>query len=193
MTEPLHHFSDREDISIFAPRAPLRHPRAEPLVYAIDGWHSPLYFFPRDCPRIGICPVESTSAEDRESYNSWTDKRMRIFVEQCDEPSWRTGELIRYDFNPLDGFIDTGDHGVWISRQNVRPLASTKIRNLPEAAIKADVEVLVTPSLLETAKQFFDFEERRFLTTLHVSMIRTSLKPDWPVPVTKPVFNSSAV
>lgn len=193
MIEPLHHFSDCEDISIFIPRAPLRHPHAEPLVYAIDAWHSPLYFFPRDCPRIAIWPVESTSNQDRETYNSWTDKRMRLFVEQSDENDWRTGELIRYDFNPLDGFIDTGDHGVWISRQNVRPLASTRILNLPQAAIQAGVEVIVTPSLLETARHFFDFEARQFLTSLHVSMIRTSVKPDWPIPVTKPVFDPSAV
>jgi hypothetical protein len=180
----LYHFSDRDDIAVFKPRAPLRHPHAEPLVYAIDEWHSPLYFFPRDCPRIAVWPVETSSPEDVSKYRALTDKRMLMFVEE--NPS---GELFRYEMDPLDGFQNTGDIGVWISRQDVIPLYMTRLNDLAEESVKANVEVVVVESLLDTAKRFFDFENRVFTTSLHVSMIRTSAIPTWPIPVTKPRFS----
>jgi hypothetical protein len=49
---PLYHFSEDPTIKVFAPRAPLAHPDYEPLVWAIDDWHQPMYWTPRDCPRI---------------------------------------------------------------------------------------------------------------------------------------------
>ena len=134
----LYHYSDRDDIAVFKPRAPLRHPHAEPLVYAIDEWHSPLYFFPRDCPRIGIWPIESSSPEDVEHYRAMTEKRMLMFVEVN-----QSGELFRYEMNPLDGFVDTGDIGVWTSRQEAVPVSMTRLDDLAAESVRANVEVLV--------------------------------------------------
>ena len=188
MSQVLYHFSDRDDISLFRPRAPLRHPQAEPLVYAIDDWHAALYLFPRDCPRIGVWPIETTSAEDREWFHKQTDARILLFIEQSQEVTWRKEPLYRYDVDPAHGFFDTGCIGVWTSRDDVTPLGMTTLSDLPTQAELAGVEVLVVPSLLEQAMQFFDFETREFKTSLHVSMIRSSAIPDWPGESAKPIF-----
>jgi hypothetical protein len=41
---PLYHFSEEREIRIFAPRAPLAHPKVEPLVWAVDAWQRPSPF-----------------------------------------------------------------------------------------------------------------------------------------------------
>lgn len=189
----LYHFSDRDGISVFKPRAPLRHPDSEPLVYAIDEWHSALYLFPRDCPRIAIWPVDESSEEDREAYLGWTRSRILAFIEEGQEPDWRTRELYRYEFDPKDGFFDTGCIGVWTSRDDVVPLGMKRLADLPGECARADVEVVLVKSLVETAQRFFDFAREEFTTSLHVSMIRTSAIPDWPSPVTKPRFDRQSL
>jgi hypothetical protein len=192
MKQRLYHFSDRDDISVFRPRAPLRHPDSEPLVYAIDEWHSPLYFFPRDCPRIAVWPTETSSAVDREWFNSVTEKRILVYIETGQELSWRNEGLYRYEFDPEHGSVDTGDIGVWISREEVVPLGVTRLSDLPGESERAGSDVRMVSSLVGTARQLFDFDRSEFLTTLHVSMIRTSAIPDWPIPVTKPRFEAKS-
>jgi hypothetical protein len=185
----LYHFSDFGNIKCFRPRPPLRHPDSEPLVYAIDAWHAPLYFFPRDCPRIALWPVPETKNAEGEHFANETSARMLIYIEAQFELDWRQRDLYRYEMNPEDGFIDTGDIGVWISRQPVLPIAQTRIFDLPAEAHQDNVEVRVVNSLVEMANKLHDFEHRRFLTSLHVSMIRTSLLPNWPKLVEKKAYH----
>src|SRR5687767_4768107 len=48
----LHHFSEEPDIAVFRPHiAKTSSIQDEALVWAIDGWHAPMYYLPRDCPR----------------------------------------------------------------------------------------------------------------------------------------------
>ena len=60
---PLYHFSEDPTIERFVPRAPLARPEVEPLVWAIDEWHQPIYFVPRDCPRVCFWPLTSFSRQ----------------------------------------------------------------------------------------------------------------------------------
>ncbi|MBS1703070.1 MAG: hypothetical protein JST12_15500 [Armatimonadetes bacterium] len=181
----LFHFSDRGDISRFSPRPPVRHPDAEPLVYAIDEWHSPLYLFPRDCPRIGLWPTDTTSAADREAFSG--PGRMRLLIDREFEEALHRETIFRYEFDPAQGFIDCQDHGVWVSRQDVVPTSIEIIFDMQKALRRQGIEVEVVPSLAEAAWEFFDFDKKQFRTTLHVSMIRMSLLPDWEHEVGKPV------
>lgn len=164
----LYHFSEDSQIKRFAPRAPLRHPDAEPLVYAIDAAHSPLYLFPRECPRIGV----------------WTPgETIRLYIDQSWEAEWRRGTIYRYEFSP-SGFIDCKDHGVWVSRETIMPIRQHQINDLPGATT---AQVLVVASLSEKAAEFFDFKESTFLGEEHVSMIRMANLPDWPGTAGTPV------
>src|SRR5580698_7679583 len=73
MRDPhLFHFSEDCAIELFEPR-PVRVPAERPpgrewlngpLVWAIDAWHAPMYFFPRDCPRILLWRKPSTTDTD---------------------------------------------------------------------------------------------------------------------------------
>jgi hypothetical protein len=173
------HFSDRGDIESFVPRPPERRPETEALVYAIDEWHSPLYLFPRDCPRIGIWPVESTSEQDRMAFGQQTQGRMLLYVDEAFEDFWRKGRLYRYEFDLANGFEDIHDHGVWVSRAHVKPLAVTQLEELPLLIREAGVEVRVVPSLASEGRRLYDLEGKRFRTSLHVSMVRMALLPTW--------------
>ena len=158
----LYHFSEEGDIALFTPRPPLRQPDAEPFVYAIDAWHSPLYLFPRDCPRIGVWDDEGES---------------QIFIDESWLERWLQATIFRYDLPP-DSFADCSDHGVWVSKAEVRPIGLDRLTNLPDLC---PWPVQVVPSLTAKAKELYDFGTRQFLYQGHVSMIRMSNLPDWPL------------
>lgn len=183
----LFHFSDRGDIAEFVPRPPERHPDAQPFVYAIDEWHSPNYLFPRNCPRIGVWPIESTSDEDRETFGSLCSGRMKFWIDVSFLDAWEQGSVFRYELDSVQGFVDCQDHGVWVSQQTVTPTSLEHIVDLPCAMQKHQADVEVVPSLIDIAHRFFDFEAKSFTTTLHVSMIRMSLLPNWELAKGKPV------
>ena len=47
----LWHFSEEASLGLFLPHVPVTNPQAQPLVWAVDTRHVPLFWFPRDCPR----------------------------------------------------------------------------------------------------------------------------------------------
>jgi hypothetical protein len=53
----LWHFSEDPSLERFRPHVPATNPRAQPLVWAVDTRHAPMFWFPRDCPRGCIWPV----------------------------------------------------------------------------------------------------------------------------------------
>ena len=52
----LYHFSEDPAIERFVPHVPPTNPTEAPAVWAIDAEHAPLYWFPRDCPRVTAWP-----------------------------------------------------------------------------------------------------------------------------------------
>jgi len=165
------HFSENGGIERFVPRAPLAHPDAEARVWAIDAWHSPLYYFPSDCPRVCFWPLPTTSAEDRARF--WLDESLRMVV--AIESQWlerlRDAEIYRYEFAE-DGFVDCQDHGVYVGASTVTPLSVTPVGPCLEALAKASVELRVCPSLAALA-------ERMMETSFHWSLIRMRNAVGW--------------
>lgn len=163
----IHHFSESPGIEEFIPRAPLRYPEAEPMVWAIDERHSPLYWFPRDCPRIGV----------------WKDDSpIRVFIQADWVTFLEEARLWRYDFDS-SGWEDCHDHGCWVSRVPVRPLAVELLTDLP--TLHGHLEVV--DSLARLAESLYDYERSEFRTDEHVSMIRLSNLTGWSRPSGKPV------
>lgn len=164
----LYHFSEEGDIALFTPRPPLRQPEAGAFVYAIDAWHSPLYLFPRDCPRIGI----------------WNDEgESHLYIDESWQDKWQAATIFRYDLPP-DTFVDCHDHGVWVSTAQVRPIGLDRLTNLPDLC---PWPVQVVSSLTAKAGELYDVDSRQFKSHWHVSMIRMSNLPDWPLGPGKPV------
>jgi uncharacterized protein DUF6886 len=161
---PLFHYSEDPTIERFVPRAPLAHPEREPLVWTIDAWHSPIYYVPRDCPRVGFWPLPTTTAEDRERWFAGVSGRMVVAIESRWMDRIRSVQLYRYVM-PEEPFESLHDHGAHVSRQTVVPLRVEPVGDLLEALMAADVELRVSPSLVPIARAVMQ-------TTLHWSLIR---------------------
>jgi hypothetical protein len=157
MSDPhLFHFSEDPTIAVFEPR-PVRVPAERPpgrdwlngpLVWAIDDWHQPMYFFPRECPRILLWTTPATTEADLVRWwRGARDRRMLAHVEAAWLDRLRATTLYRYRFAP-DGFEDLDDAGFWVSRTTVTPLDVEPVGNLLEALSAADVELRVMPDLL---------------------------------------------
>ncbi|MDQ6602886.1 MAG: hypothetical protein M3176_06415 [Chloroflexota bacterium] len=80
---PLSHFSEDSTIARFMPRSPLARPDVEALVWAIDERHAPVYFFPRDCPRVCFWPLPMTTLEDAARWFAAVPGRMVIAIESA--------------------------------------------------------------------------------------------------------------
>lgn len=161
----LYHFSEEPDISLFAPRKHPSHPEMPPVVWAIDQARSPLYLFPRDCPRIAFYPTEKTSAADLEHYHSDTNAFMVIAVEQRWLQQIANSVLYCYHL-PAESFacVDEGA-GYYTSGETITPLFVEKIDHLLQRLCASNVELRITPSL-------FPLRDRLLASTLHYSMIR---------------------
>src|SRR5437867_12924563 len=60
----LWHVSEDPTVTRFAPHRARTAPTEEPLVWAIDTRHLPLYWFPRDCPRCTFWASDRTTDAD---------------------------------------------------------------------------------------------------------------------------------
>lgn len=174
----LFHFSDDPAITVFEPR-PVRVPsrRREgmewlngPLVWAIDEFHSMMYLFPRDCPRILFWPRSQTTEEDRLRWMG----QSRARAVACVEAGWldrlRSETIYRYEL-PLAGFEDLEDAGMWVARGVIHPLRMEPLCALDACLAAADVELRVMDELT-SLRPMWD-------STLHVSGIRLRNAVNW--------------
>lgn len=171
---PLYHFSEDGAIARFVPRPPLARPEVEPLVWAIDAWHAPVYYLPRDCPRVCFWPLPTTTTEDRARFFAAASGRMVIAIESAWLERLRATRLYRYVM-PEATFADTRDHGVHISREPVVPLRVEPVGDLLAALADAPVELRMTPSLVPLGRAIIQ-------TTLHFSLIRMRNARGWTDP-----------
>ncbi len=167
----LFHFSEDPTIARFVPRPPLARPTVEPLVWAIDEWHAPVYFFPRDCPRVCFWPLPTTTAADYAHCFATVPGRMVIAIESAWLERLRVARLSRYRM-PEERFEDIHDHGVHVTREPVVPLGVEPVGDLLAALTDAEVELRITPSLVPLGRAIIQ-------TTLHFSLIRMRNARGW--------------
>jgi len=126
----LWHVSEDSTITRFAPH---RAPTAitdEPLVWAVDTRHLPLYWFPRDCPRCTFWAGPRTTDADVARFLE-ARRELRIHVI---EEGWlarvREAHLYLYRL-PAESFTQDGETlGYWMSRATVEPLELVEIDDL---------------------------------------------------------------
>ena len=167
----LYHFSEDPDIVEFIPRSPQAHPDTEPFIWTIDQWHAPLYYMPRDCPRVCFWPLPTTTPEDREIFFSSVSGRMVIAIESAWYDRVAKKSLYQYTFDD-DSFFPTHDHGVYLSREQVKPKRVDPVGNLVKRLIESDIELRFCPSLAPLG-------ERIIQTSLHFSLIRMRNAAGW--------------
>jgi len=180
------HFSEDPNIRVFVPRpVPARAPSLpgspspvsghEMVVWAIDEWHSPLYYFPRDCPRIMVWRLPTTTEDD---VARWLGGSTATRV-ACIEWGWldrlRAAALYRYTFSAESFvFLDAvrASPGTWLSYDAVEPVSVTLVGDLLAALSDADVELRLMPSLTPWRGVWG--------STLHASGVRLRNAKDWP-------------
>ena len=168
----LYHYSEDPTIKEFVPRAPLAYPEQEPLVWALDDWHSPLYFVPRDCPRICFWPTPTTTLKDREKWFGATSARMVMAVEWDWFERLQNTKLYRY-LLPEESFEPLNDAGMYISRTPVTPLGIAPLGDLTRRLRESEVELRLCASLVPLGQSITG-------SSLHYSLIRMRNAAGWP-------------
>jgi hypothetical protein len=143
----LWHVSEEARIRRFEPRAGGISPD-EPVVWAIDTRHLPLYWFPRECPRGTFWPAAKTTPDDRARFFAGGALRVHAI-----ESAWlervRRAEVVAYRL-PDEGFRPHPEvGGYWTSLETVEPLEAIKLGDLLGLHSAAEIELRIVPDLLE--------------------------------------------
>ena len=141
----LWHVSENPEIARFEPHISATAAEREPLVWAIDTRHLPLYWFPRDCPRGTFWAAAETAAEDAERLLGGSS-RVHVI-----EESWldrmRTTTVIAYRL-PEERFEPHPDvGGYWISRAAAEPVETERLDDLVGRHERAGIELRALPNL----------------------------------------------
>jgi hypothetical protein len=143
----LYHFSEEPHLAVFEPRPPLARPEIEPLVWAIDAWHAPMYFLPRECPRACFWPGVQTSGDDRARWFGGIEAKMVIAIETAWLDRVRTATLYRYTMPAATFEPNDATAGHYVSRASVVPSSIEPVGDLLAALAAANVELRITPAL----------------------------------------------
>ena len=142
----LWHVSEDDSIRVFRPH---RAPTAltdEPLVWAVDTRHLPLFWFPRDCPRCTFWARDATSDADVERFVGDRARRVHAI-----ETGWldamRTARIVAYRLpeEPFERHPEVG--GYWVSGEEVEALELVEIGDLLVRHTAAEIELRIEPNL----------------------------------------------
>jgi hypothetical protein len=142
----LYHFSENPSIGRFVPHVPPTNPTRAPAVWAIDDDHAPLYWFPRDCPRVTAWPRHPGEVERFRSTLCTTAPRVHA-VELGWLDRMRTTQVFRYSFDATQFTARTEASGQWTSHEPVVPLDVEPVGDLLDAHVNASIELRAVPSL----------------------------------------------
>jgi hypothetical protein len=150
----LYHFSEDPNIELFRPHiAKTSAIQDEALVWSIDEWHAPMYFLPRDCPRICFWAGQNTTLEDRKRWLPVTEPRFVMLVETQWLERVRETRVYRYTL-PDASFVPVGNvRGTYISRETMTPVRVEPVGDLLAAIAGADVVLRDLPRIGPLWKQ----------------------------------------
>ncbi len=141
----LWHVSEDASLVRFEPHLRPEHDADEPLVWAVDTRHVPLYWFPRACPRATFWAWSGTRDEDVERFLDG-DRARRVHVV---EPAWlermHDARVVAYRL-PEETF-ERHDR-FWISRAAVEPLELVELGDLRALHASAAIELHTDAALL---------------------------------------------
>ena len=142
----LFHYSEDPSLACFEPHVPRTNPAVAAAVWAIDEARAPLYWFPRDCPRVAVW---ANNARQRRRLHqlfrvdgsrlhaapvSWLDA-----IEECKLYEYR---LDASDFDPLPEA-----EGQWISYRTVTPCGVAPVGDLLLRQREAGIDLRLVPDL----------------------------------------------
>jgi hypothetical protein len=142
----LFHFSHDPAIERFTPHVPVTNPGHAPAVWAIDADHAPLYWFPRDCPRVAAWP--RTTIEQQQFRVAFSTVAARVHaIELRWLPLLASTVLYRYRFDGSSFRPWEGASGQWVSERVVEPIEVERVDDLIGCHIDAGIELRAVPNL----------------------------------------------
>jgi Family of unknown function (DUF6886) len=143
----LWHFSENPALSRFEPRPATSAPGQPALVWAVDTRHSPLFWFPRDCPRGCVWPVSTTTAADQERFfGQGGADRVHVI-----EGGWldrvRDCRLYAYQLPPESFTPHETVGGYWVTGRTVTAADRVTVDDLLGRHAAAGIELRVAPSV----------------------------------------------
>ncbi len=142
----VYHYSEDGSIRRFSPHVPPTNPSHPPAVWAIDAEHSPLYWFPRNCPRISVWAL--TAAQQEVLTATFNTEASRICAA---ESHWltrvREASIYRYSFDASSFAPWTEADGQYISGDVLYPDAVDVLDDLLGLHAAAEVDLRFTPRL----------------------------------------------
>ncbi|HVE19290.1 MAG TPA: hypothetical protein VNB52_09400 [Ilumatobacteraceae bacterium] len=169
----LYHFSEDPNIERFVPHVPRTNPLQPPAVWAIDRGHAPLYWFPRDCPRIAVYPFHEGQRAAFEARFTTSARRIHAIESEWLE-RMRSVKIYRYELDAAAFSPWEEANGQWISATEVMPSSVTPIGDLLAAHAAAGIELRLVPSLWPlhdvVRDSGFDFS----IVRMHNAQARTS-------------------
>ena len=142
----VYHYSEDGTISRFVPHVPQTNPSHPPAVWAMDAEHAPLYWFPRDCPRISVWANDSAQrAILRDTFE--TDATRICACESHWVDGMRRARVYRYAFDGSQFAPWTDAEGQYISGDVVTPQSVDLLDDLMGLHAAAEVELRFTPRL----------------------------------------------
>ena len=143
----LWHVSEDPALSRFEPHRAATAIADEPLVWAIDTRHLPLYWFPRACPRCTFWAGDRTTGADVAAFLGG-DRAARVHVI---EAGWlervATTELHVYRMPEATFTEDPTTAGYWMSRHPVEALDHVIVGDLVGRHRAAGIPVRTLPNL----------------------------------------------
>lgn len=138
--DELFHYSEDPHIDGFVPHVPATNPGSAAHVWAIEARYAPVYWFPRDCPRVAIWANSST---DRSviAARFGTDHE-RIQFARAQDRAW-IDTTVLYEYRlPPEPFAPWHEaEGQWVADTEVRPIAIRRMERLLDAQDDAGVEL----------------------------------------------------
>jgi hypothetical protein len=136
----VHHYSEHPGIVEFVPHVPVTNPGGPPLVWAIEPAYAPLYWFPRDCPRVTVWAHDD--GQRARLRAQWGGTGSRVHFAAASDESWiRRARLFEYSFAP-ERFEPWPDaEGQWVAAVGVRPTGIRILDDLVAAHAAAEVDL----------------------------------------------------
>lgn len=130
----------------FVPHVPQTNPSHPPAVWALDAEHAPLYWFPRNCPRISVW---ASSPEQQEILTATfqTDASRICAAESRWLDGIRRARVYRYTFDGSQFAPWAAAEGQYVSGEVVHPQAVEALDDLLALHAEAEVELRFTPKL----------------------------------------------
>lgn len=119
----------------------------EPLVWAIDTRHLPMFWFPRDCPRGTFWAGPATTEADVQRFLDG-DRSRRVHAIEADWlEGMRAARVYAYRLPEATFRPHSSVGGYWVSAEAVAPLERVEFGDLLGRHAAAGIEMRIVPTI----------------------------------------------